>query len=53
MIKHIKFDVLHVFFALGIMILFINICVAFNVIDLIYMFFLVGCYVRYLMIRGT
>lgn len=46
-----KLDVMHLVFVVGIMILLVNIIVSFNIIDLIYLLFVIIFYIRFIIIR--
>lgn len=51
MITNNKIDVTHLVFVVGIIILTINLAIHFVVVDLIYLLFIVACYIKFVLIR--
>ncbi len=46
-----RLDVMHLVFGVGIMILVVNLLITFNLIDLIYLLFVIGCYIRFIFLK--
>ena len=48
-----KVDVMHLLFVVGIIVLIINLIMTFTALDLIYLIFIIGCYIKFIMIRRS
>ena len=46
-----KLDVMHLVFGVGIVILVVNLLITFNIIDLIYLLFVIGCYIKFIFLK--
>lgn len=44
-------DVMHLVFGVGIVILVVNLLMTFNIIDLVYLLFVIGCYIKFILIK--